>query len=397
MGTADKTISVFSTRSTGTYNTVIGIQYNDAPDITSFKAWLVANTPTLVYPRATKVRANLTFTLNNASTAPALPMAWITDETGVSPDYPSAIVNSGGDVTAHGKNLFDGVFEIGGISSTTGENYVVTTTIRSVNFTPITPNTNYTISRLTPTSIRHRFYDANKNYIGNIITAKSDLTYVINVNASYVKFDIVTTDTEYQMQIELGSATPYEPYVEPQTYTMPTLRQGDVWYPMLGSVPRVRAVRVFDGASADGWVFGGVLAAQNCSYVYTNALDALVNQSRYICQCSHFKAYNALMTASVGYGALNDISVGGTGASRVRIKPPISVAPDLATWKAFLAAEYAAGHPVIVEYELATPTTETVTAVPNIPTTYKTTQIAVTGCDPNVLPTIEATLKVVDQ
>jgi len=61
------------------------------------------------------------------------------------------------------------------------------------------------------------------------------------------------------------------------------------------------------------------------------------------------------------------------------------------------AAEAAAGHPVTVEYELATPATETVPAVPDIPTTYKTTQITVTGCDVNVLPTIEATLKVTDE
>lgn len=44
----------------------------------------------------------------------------------------------------------------------------------------------------------------------------------------------------------------------------------------------------------------------------------------------------------------------------------------------------------------ATPTTETVTAVPDISTTYKTTQITVTGCDANALPEIEATLKVTD-
>lgn len=49
-----------------------------------------------------------------------------------------------------------------------------------------------------------------------------------------------------------------------------------------------------------------------------------------------------------------------------------------------------------VEYELAVPEEEATTAHA-IPTTYKNMRIYVTDCDSNVLPEIEATLKVVDQ
>ena len=75
-----------------------------------FKAWLTsqftAGTPvTVVYQLATPVRTPLTFTKNNDSTAPELPMEFLTNTPSI--DYPAEVFDASGTVTSMGRNLFD--------------------------------------------------------------------------------------------------------------------------------------------------------------------------------------------------------------------------------------------------------------------------------------------------
>ena len=154
----------------------------------------------------------------------------------------------------------------------------------------------------------------------------------------------------------------YSPYRPPVALEIPELRAIPATYNPDGSVATWAAwdtleTRLVDGvwhwiltphvgvadlADVSGWGFGGVLAAQNCSYFYSGALDALVSPSGYACLCTRFRRYDGLMTASNGYGYLNDIAVGGASANRIRIKTPMEI-DSLSAWAAWRTSN----HPIL--------------------------------------------------
>lgn len=90
------------------FATVLGISSSDTE---AFKSWLAAQyaagTPVaVVYRLAAPARTPLTFTLNNASTAPECPMEFLTDI--VSLDYPAQMYDiENVDVRVTGRHLFD--------------------------------------------------------------------------------------------------------------------------------------------------------------------------------------------------------------------------------------------------------------------------------------------------
>lgn len=94
---------------------------------------------------------------------------------------------------ARGFNQWDGQWEIGDISSSTGEPTTSDTIWRTKNFIRILPNTTY--HAYSPTSanktLRARFYDANKNYIGYSVPSGStytDSNFTTPSNAYFMKF-----------------------------------------------------------------------------------------------------------------------------------------------------------------------------------------------------------------
>ena len=125
-----------------------------------------------------------------------------------------------------GKNLCDNVYEIGGIDSGTGNNFINDSYIRSVNYNSIKPNTTYTIKSFDSTpNIRFRFYDKDKNYIGyifSVVSSGNAFTFTTNAESYFVRFDVANTgiNLDTKLQLELGStATEYEPYIQPTEYT----------------------------------------------------------------------------------------------------------------------------------------------------------------------------------
>ena len=128
------------------------------------------------------------------------------------------------------KNLFDGELEQGTISSSTGNNSVLSTAIRSKNFVEIGVNTAFTLSRKKGTaSLGFRCYDKNKNFLGTIFTAINGgtlkVTYTTDSNTVYIRFIDNTNDLTNKYQIEIGStATDYEePNYELKSVKMPVL------------------------------------------------------------------------------------------------------------------------------------------------------------------------------
>ena len=97
-----------------------------------------------------------------------------------------------------GFNLWDEEWELGSISSSTGENEDVNTTWRTTNYIPLVPNTLYYVYSVTDKNLRARFYDAQKNYIGynsgSGTTVRSTTPFTPPANAAYMRLAPAISD-----------------------------------------------------------------------------------------------------------------------------------------------------------------------------------------------------------
>ena len=99
-----------------------------------------------------------------------------------------------------GVNVWDEEWELGDISASTGENTSNTSVIRTKNYIPVLPKTVYFAKFGTATgySVRSRFYDADKNYIGTSAYGGAQVQYnqpfTTLENAHYMRF---TPQPEY--------------------------------------------------------------------------------------------------------------------------------------------------------------------------------------------------------
>lgn len=128
-----------------------------------------------------------------------------------SPDYPSEIE------CVKGKNLFDGIFELGIINGTTGQNETNNNYIRNKNYIPVEELTDYKFSSIDFTgSVNIYEYKADFSY--NLTTNKQInlLNYfTTNKDTKYIRFRpaSATTNLNLRFQLEKGTvATDYLPY-----------------------------------------------------------------------------------------------------------------------------------------------------------------------------------------
>ena len=114
-----------------------------------------------------------------------------------------------------GPNKCDEIWEIGGISGSTGENVVQTNTIRTVNYQPVTGGASYYVSTPVGTSAYLFYYDDSKTYLSN------SGGYVVGSvtvpeGVSFVRMQMSNTyGTTYKNNIALNSpstVTSYSPY-----------------------------------------------------------------------------------------------------------------------------------------------------------------------------------------
>lgn len=145
----------------------------------------------------------------------------------------------------------------------------------------------------------------------------------------------------------------------PTTVTLPTLRaipgsdiRDTLTYIGDGRWKMTRRVGVVQFAGTENWTIGGLKADKSDWYYQSPALADAVDSSVSSSGCTHYQyALIANNQTRQGCGIV-------WRAIRVRWGDP----PDgTDAWKAFLAAQAAAGTPVTVWYELVTPATETVT------------------------------------
>ena len=116
-----------------------------------------------------------------------------------------------------GKNKFDGEWEIGAISTTTGQNSLDSNSIRTKNMISVAPGEKYTISRSDTTSFYMLPFAYKKDgSFSRYLGAKSVTPIILSMDDDeyYLKFYLYQRTAPFEnCQIELGStATTYEPY-----------------------------------------------------------------------------------------------------------------------------------------------------------------------------------------
>lgn len=126
-------------------------------------------------------------------------------------------------------NLFDEVWALGAISTSTGADISSTTIIRSVNYISVSALSSYRLSADKSTSIRVFHYDASDTFLSSSVYAMSisGLTITTPESSAKIRIQISTTEITYfrWFMINAGTATkPWEPqdrgyHLKASTYT----------------------------------------------------------------------------------------------------------------------------------------------------------------------------------
>ena len=257
-----------------------------------------------------------------------------------------------------GFNAWDEEWELGGISSSTGENSSETDRFRSVNYISVNPSTTYYFND----TANHRifYYDANKTFLSaSGVYGYADL-FVTPSNCAYIRFFSAGTTYNHDICINLswdgerdGEYEPYQAWEYPLDSDL-TLRgipkldadnnlyyDGDT-YESDGTV--TRRYGVVDLGTLDWKVSVG---GSNTAYTVGDTLPALYDSASPRWLCNTYKSV-AFSTAS----SLGDMYVWIDSSYRVRVKDTSKNELTDAAFKAAMSGVY-------LVYELATPTAET--------------------------------------
>lgn len=203
----------------------------DATKLAAAKAFFTSNPPTVAYLLATPARTPLVLTKNNASTAPELPMAFLTDTPSI--EYPAQVWDAGGTVMTRGLNLWDEQWEVGSYNSSTGAKEANATRIRSKNMIPCLSETEYyfecgTYNQLY--GIHAYFYEQDKTYLGHRATYNVARKITSPAGAKFMAFNLHEEyGATYNNDICINVSDPllngtYERYKAPTTAEIPVLR-----------------------------------------------------------------------------------------------------------------------------------------------------------------------------
>lgn len=220
------------------------------------------------------------------------------------------------------------------------------------DYIPVKPDTSYVLSAKGSGiySMIIAEYDVNKKFLvrtlthsgtANIKKLRSDTAFVL-VAAAAANFSNVSATQEQFEQLKLqfeegASATPYQPYIAPQSapvvdlYAVGTYK--DTYDAVSGKVTRRCGAVMWDGSET--WNKNGTTS-------YYTSVASRVNGQAIPYICSHSNNLQLFMTYNVGF-KVSEL--------------PESVT-DVDTLKAWLKAQHDAGTPVIFVFPLNTETTE---------------------------------------
>ena len=268
-------------------------------------------------------------------------------------------------INIHGKNLFDRSLEVQGYylapsngapSANPGSAYV--------RYISVKPNTKYTFSFVYKKFgyyVRVHGYNSGKEWtsllweqdsgtLNDVVTK----TFTTGANDCYLGISYPKIDED--IQLELGStATDYEEYFDGGTATAEMLLKvgdyQDVQEILSGAVTRNIGIKPLDGT--EKWTY---YPTQTMCYINTN-LGMTTDYQNASCMCTHFKNISYSEGIATPYQDLVCFpSMTSFGIACFR-NAAFTTTDD---FKNYFAQQYANGTPVIMVYQLATPTTESV-------------------------------------
>lgn len=172
------------------------------------------------------------------------------------------IVSAGTEsIVEQGRNLWDEVWKVGTISSSSGNNEGSTAAIYSENYIPIIPNSTYIfvyVGSAKFENVKTRFYDHSKKYIGyndnNGQTVYPNKSFITPSNAFYVRFTLPPDyGNVYKNDIALiaGSSGDYAPY-HSNVYQIPKAIRNLPGYGVEGNVVDYEAKTYTQNNTVDG-------------------------------------------------------------------------------------------------------------------------------------------------
>ena len=191
-------------------------------------------------PKKSDTGANIT--LNDTANAPmriTLGATELTQAGTPTPTTPYDIHTISGNNTIKvvGSQLWDEEWELGGINATTGQNSVSTTVIRSKNYIPVQPSTDYYYYNGTD-AMWVFAYDKNKNFLGYATGSSSSVSNTSKPTPSecyYIRFQCRNQyGTTYLNNIMINKGTTALPY-EPHQEQTAQVNLGDIKYCKIGN------------------------------------------------------------------------------------------------------------------------------------------------------------------
>lgn len=215
-------------------------------------------------------------------------------------------------------------------------------------YIPIQPNTEYTLvyGSTAPTIPSVCFYDSSKSFIsGENYNGQNPFTFTTPNGTVFIRFSGVDALKSIIM-LNVGSATlPYEPY----GYKLPITCGGETTAIYLSNVQTTRRVKklVLTGTEAFSYNSG--------TLTYTLDVSCLGGTGILTALSSHYLGVNNVSA----FSSMTDKAVC-ERANGEQIWIRDTDITSVADFKAFLAAQYAAGTPVTIWYVLASPETSIV-------------------------------------
>lgn len=280
------------------------------------------------------------------------------------PIYPYAIKNTGDNGPVNEKvqnfNIWDEEWEVGGINSSNGENFVSTSIIRSKNYISVQPNTQYYIKNSTDYAWFYA-YDKDKNFIGYAFGSSSSVANEIKTtfsNCYYLRFQCRSQyGTTYKNDICINVSNPsingtYIPHAE-QKISFP-LAQGQKLYQdeelKENGKDDIWSEYIFTGE--ENWTLYSETETVLKAYSTDPKLGRTNNMERTEdAFCTHFKN-NTFYSSTNGIGLTQN-------ATYVSVSK--TIASNVSELKSLFATQYTNETPVKVQYKKKNPTTTSYT------------------------------------
>ena len=222
---------------------------------------------------------------------------------------------------------------------------------------PCSPNTTYRFNKNVEGGC---FYDEKKNVIGIV---GFDFTFKTPAKCAYYCVNFSSESTPYGTPViaTVSESTPttYTPYTgQTATLTLPRTIYGGTVDAVTGEGQETWKLLTLDGTESWG---SAILPGNKGTRWYLHQSQAPADgRDTVTARSSHYNGATGKQT----YNGVVGVSA---YSSSVQIYDSDRAAISLANWKAYLAAQYAAGTPVQIAYKLATPTPITATGAQPIP------------------------------